>query len=320
MQPLASEPSGIGDVAEERPVSTDALSVSGVSAGEVSADQVRQRGARGVNQKLLAEWFWIDRWMASSAFLLPMEARGLYREMLSQAWLRGARLPNNEDAIQRAVGAKNVEWRRSWPVVQRFWRVDGDSLVNDTQVEIYSDAIRRLESASSRGVKGAQARARTLAQRLLKQNTSTAQDEPEHKPPISVSNPSLPERSPEERVRARGDGGRRDLAFAGKVLHVPKFLDEEFVNRINGCGFDLTGFYLALDERLAQTGESWDLRWIRDQFAKETPQPERVNVRSRRVAEQLPSRRSWRLDCHHEPPCNSYTWHCIALEKEAKAV
>ena len=32
---------------------------------------------------LRAEWFWTDRWMGSSAFLLPMEARGLYREMLT---------------------------------------------------------------------------------------------------------------------------------------------------------------------------------------------------------------------------------------------
>lgn len=79
--------------------------------------------------KLLAEWFWIDRWMGSSAFLLPMEARGLYREMLSQAWRRGAQLPNDHDQIRRAVGATVGEWRRGWPKVKPFWRVSGGLLI-----------------------------------------------------------------------------------------------------------------------------------------------------------------------------------------------
>ena len=47
---------------------------------------------RPPRDKLLAEWFWTDRWQGSSGFLLPLEARGLYREMLTQAWQRGGRL------------------------------------------------------------------------------------------------------------------------------------------------------------------------------------------------------------------------------------
>src|SRR3990167_325190 len=90
--------------------------------------------------KLLAEWFWTDRWIGSSAFGLPLEARGLYREMLTQAWRRGARLPNDHDQIRRMAGVTKSEWRRTWPFVERFWRVDGDGLVNDTQLEIYADA------------------------------------------------------------------------------------------------------------------------------------------------------------------------------------
>jgi len=94
-----------------------------------------------MSAKLLAEWFWTDRWIGSSAFLLPMEARGMYREMLTQAWRRGARLPNDHEAIRRAIGATPGEWRRAWPAVQKFWRVDGDQLVNDTQLEIYAATI-----------------------------------------------------------------------------------------------------------------------------------------------------------------------------------
>src|SRR5215471_18652131 len=90
--------------------------------------------------KLLAEWFWIDRWMGSSAFLMRLGPRGLYREMLSQAWRRGARLPNDHAAIRRAVGCTTREWTRYWPQIQQYWRVEGVWLVNETQQEVYNDA------------------------------------------------------------------------------------------------------------------------------------------------------------------------------------
>src|SRR4051794_2437569 len=101
-----------------------------------------------VANKLLAEWFWIDRWTGSSGFTLPIDARGLYREMLTQAWRRGARLPNDHDQIRRMTGVTRREWQRAWPRVERFWRVDGDALVNDTQREIYADAKARADRAS----------------------------------------------------------------------------------------------------------------------------------------------------------------------------
>ena len=68
-------------------------------------------------RKLLAEWFWTDRWIGSSGFLLPMEPRGLYREMLTQSWRRGGTLPNNPEAIRRATGCTVEEWDRAWPTV-----------------------------------------------------------------------------------------------------------------------------------------------------------------------------------------------------------
>jgi len=87
-----------------------------------------------------------------------MEARGLYREMLSQAWARGATLPKDPKAIQRAVGATPAEWKRSWPLVKPFWRVKGDQIVNDTQVAIYAETQARHQISVARGVKGARAR------------------------------------------------------------------------------------------------------------------------------------------------------------------
>ena len=108
-------------------------------------------------RKLDAEWFWVDRWSGSRGFLLRLEARGLYREMLTQAWRRGGSLPNDHEQIRRAVGATPAEWRRSWPQVEKFWRVDGDRLVNDTQVQVYAETQARVERASKRGLSGAQA-------------------------------------------------------------------------------------------------------------------------------------------------------------------
>jgi uncharacterized protein YdaU (DUF1376 family) len=108
--------------------------------------------------KLLAEWFWADRWAGSSAYLLPMEARGLYREMLTQAWRRGARLPNDHEAIRRAIGATAAEWRRCWPKIERYWRVEGPDLVNDTQLEVYRETEAMAARATARGMAGARSR------------------------------------------------------------------------------------------------------------------------------------------------------------------
>lgn len=139
--------------------------------------------------------------MGSSAFLLPMEARGVYREMLTQAWRRGARLPNDHEAIQRAIGATRQEWKRCWPKVEKYWRVDGDTLVCDTQLEVYKEAQGVAIRASERGLRGAQARAQARAQ-------APTQVTPECKPPNSVSvSDTLPERSPGERPRARTTSG-----------------------------------------------------------------------------------------------------------------
>jgi uncharacterized protein YdaU (DUF1376 family) len=253
--------------------------------------------------KLLAEWFWTDRWTGSSAFMLSAEARGVYREMLTQAWRREARLPNDHEAIQRVCGLTQKEWKRCWPRISPYWRVDGDSLVNDTQLEVYAEATGFAQRASDRGKRGAQARAQARAQ-------VTTQAQAEHNSPISVTvSEPLPERSP---------GEARHLAFSGKRLEVPKFLDEEFVRRLNGQYFDLTDFYLSLEQRLAQTGEAYDIRWIREQFAAESPKPVRIvrtderpiTAKERESAERV-RRNSWANRCRHEPPCETAAG-CVA--------
>lgn len=193
-----------------------------------------------MTEKLLAEWFWIDRWMGSSAFLLPMEARGVYREMLTQAWRRGAQLPNDHEAIRRAIGATLKEWRRSWPLIERFWNEEDGFLVNGTQQQVYADAKVKQENASTRGKKGAQAK----HERYLR----SAQAEPEHSvsttqevlkdKPLSLS----PEREEERRTHSRetvlsGSLPREHLnhgwcSSRGKC--VPTFLHQQFIAAVGG--------------------------------------------------------------------------------------
>lgn len=158
------------------------------------------------DRKLLAEWFWTDRWMGSRGFLLPMEPRGLYREMLTQAWRRGARLPNDYEEIRRAVGCTPAEWRRCWPKIQQHWRVDGDSLVNDTQLEVYAEALGVQQRAHERGVRGAQARAQARAQA---QHKHALKDQPPSPSPTEekIKITGAPRRPVENRTPDEGTFG-----------------------------------------------------------------------------------------------------------------
>ena len=220
--------------------------------------------------KLLAEWFWIDRWMGSSAFGLTMEAQGVYRAMLSQAWLRGAQLPNNPVTIRRFIGATPEEWHRCWPMIERSWKVRGDSLVNETQLEVYAEAHRRHHRASTKGKLGAQVREakrqketsgpEILAQVLptihhngLSQDASqdasqdVSHDEPkthpEMKPPSPSPSPSPDLEPSQSRVRTRTSSALAGTLPRDHVSHawcssrgkcVPEFLHVEFVKAIGG--------------------------------------------------------------------------------------
>lgn len=87
--------------------------------------------------KLLAEWFWTDRWDGSSAVGLPIAARGLYREMLTQ-WCRlGGRLPSNLSEVQSLVRVTDAEWADTWPAVRTFWlEIDGSLYPVDDIVRV----------------------------------------------------------------------------------------------------------------------------------------------------------------------------------------
>ena len=213
--------------------------------------------------KLLAEWFWTDRWIGSSAFLLPMEARGLYREMLTQAWRRGGHLPTNHEAIRRAIGCTPKEWERSWPKIAKYWRVDGDVLVNDTQAEVYAEAERLAETRVKKASLAAEAKwiKHRAMQAEAQQNPtnldapSTAQAAAKHMlqtcPPSP--SPSLVERS-KDLSSARGK------VFVGSCLIVSQKQHAFIVGEIGpaAADFDWMALYPAWDACLVDSRQSFE--------------------------------------------------------------
>lgn len=155
-------------------------------------------GRMGESGKLLAEWFWVDRWAGSSARGLPLEARGLYREMLSESWRRGGALPKDPEQIRRIVGASEREWNRSWPLVKRYWidAIGGLEIVNETQLIVYAEARERQASFAERGRKGGLAKhvAKLQAKPQAKpQAKLVAKGVLKQQPPISyLQSPCLP--------------------------------------------------------------------------------------------------------------------------------
>lgn len=166
--------------------------------------------------KLLAEWFWTDRWVGSSAFMLPIEARGLYREMLSAAWRRGAKLPNDHEAIKRAVGATDEEWVRCWPQIEKYFRVKRGSLVNDTQVEIYRNTMTIQSARSLAGRRGGQ-----VTQQLKRISRIQAKLEANEKASTKSKNnppsPSPVHKNPPIAPLAGGRLTKRELKHAAEV-------------------------------------------------------------------------------------------------------
>lgn len=147
--------------------------------------------------------------MGSSGFLLPLEARGLYREMLTQAWRRGGRLPANPEAIRRAVGATAEEWARCWDLVKPYWREDSGDLVNDTQLEVYTKSQRLRTVRAEAGARGGRARAARAAEPAL-------QAKPQAKPHAKSNSPDP---DPDQERRARGESWRFPQLRVGAKLH-----------------------------------------------------------------------------------------------------
>lgn len=105
------------------------------------------------------ECFYTDRWRGSRAFMLPLELRGLYRELLTAAWHECASLPADLDEVRsKIVLVSEEEWARTWPTIARYWQLVDGRLVNLQQQAIYAEAQARYAHLSALGRAGARKR------------------------------------------------------------------------------------------------------------------------------------------------------------------
>lgn len=192
-----------------------------------------------MREKLRAEWFWTDRWFASSAFGLPLEAQGLYRNLLSRAWANGGSIPQDPEVLRRLGGASSDEWSRAWPLVSPYWTEREGRLVNEAQLEVLAEAASRKAEAVALGKRRAATAKRGEGGRFLASGgpavgssggpqNSPAVDQRGNQPP-SLS-PSLNQtQSPEAAITKRelpplsGLNGR-EAALAGAIRGSPLIL------------------------------------------------------------------------------------------------
>lgn len=250
-----------------------------------------------------ALWWWIDRWRKSTAYTdMTLEEQGAYRNLLDEAQLRGGAIPNDERILAKACGDA-TRWRKVRTAVLERFTLTADGWRNETLDKVISESQRRAKKQQRY-----RDRHRNNDGNVTGNGAGLSGGVTNHQSPITEDH----SQKPVSDLRAR-------LAFGGKVLEVPKFLDADFQKQLNGQHFDLTAFYVALDQRLAQTGERWDLRWIREQFNAEAPQPERrkperfekpFTAQERQEAERV-RRNVWQNRCRHEPVCETAAG-CVA--------
>jgi len=189
--------------------------------------------------KMLAEWFWIERWEGSAAALLPMEAQGIYRAMLSHAWRRGACLPADLEEVQLLIRCRTKEWRRSWPLVAPYWKERDGVLVNETQLEVYADALEKRDRARARAQAGAQARHKQPRKQVLEDcPPSPSPLLPNHPPSSSLRTErrdDVEEARGTLRAALREVEGRHHGLTHQQILDLPQFRAPSGPVRLETC-------------------------------------------------------------------------------------
>lgn len=114
------------------------------------------------------QWWWIDRWRTSSAFLcMNAEEQGLYRNLLDSVWLMDNHaIPDDERALIVASGNDAAAWARSGQKVLGWMRRTDEGWTNDVALEVIAEAERRAALRAEAGKVGAKARWQTHNKRM----------------------------------------------------------------------------------------------------------------------------------------------------------
>jgi len=124
-----------------------------------SIDEILNRIGRE-KDFLPGELRYTSNWRGSPLQMLPLGARGLYSEMLTQAWATRGRLEmTSEDEIMRLVRAMPEEWALAWPRIRHYWvaivdpATGAEVLANRKQLEVYLGALKAREVTLTRNKK-----------------------------------------------------------------------------------------------------------------------------------------------------------------------
>lgn len=89
---------------------------------------------------------------------LSAEEHGAYLLLMMGAWRRGGRLPVDPTLLSRIAAVSRPRWPRVWGMIERFFDVDGDALVQRRVTRELAIAMGKKETASRKGLSGAEAR------------------------------------------------------------------------------------------------------------------------------------------------------------------
>jgi uncharacterized protein YdaU (DUF1376 family) len=94
---------------------------------------------------------------------MKLDEFGAYMRCLVEAWLDGAKLPNDEQEIKEYI--LGIDDPKEWSRIKKFVvdkmfqpSEDGEYLINPHQVEIWNEVLDKTESNKERAKKGAEAR------------------------------------------------------------------------------------------------------------------------------------------------------------------
>jgi uncharacterized protein YdaU (DUF1376 family) len=94
-------------------------------------------------------WF-TDAYLADTTHLKTIE-HGAYDLLLLSMWRAGGSLPNEETLLQRITKLTPGEWKKVWPVVSKFFTIDGGRITQKKLSSTYANVSARVEKNRANG-------------------------------------------------------------------------------------------------------------------------------------------------------------------------
>ena len=244
---------------------------------------------------------------------MTAEQQGLYRNLLDEIWLRPNNIIPDDPRILAKISGDGEAWARSGPTVLKWMvQVDG-GWTNKTALGVIAMATHRAE-------RQVRYRQRVADERNARRNedhnaTHNAGHNADHNgghnkgrspspsPSLKIKKEEVEEEKREKRAKPRAQQRRFTVMdWMHGELQAILGTDAE--------GFDLDGWYITLDAKMAKNGAvdtSWP--WLRQQCLREArarglivPSVQEQQARVQQ-AKAMPASVQGRTSCPHDPPC-----------------